>query len=291
MKAIFKKINVQQNYSFSVREETASRFDQSWYYHPEVELTLIRKGEGMRFIGDSIDRFADGELILLGSNLPHMWRSDDIYYQDNPEVYIDVAVVQFREDFWGHAFLELPEMHTIKALLEKARRGIRIVGETRKLVRKKMQDILKSRDGERMEKLIGILNIIALSKDLDVLSSVGFTKSYDHKNSDRIDRIYNYTLNNFQNTISLKDVAASVNINPHSFCRFFKSSTLKTYWQFLLEVRLGYACKLLIENKMNISQICYACGFNSLSNFNRQFKAVMGKTPRQYINAYNSGEN
>lgn len=289
MKPILRKIDVNQNHSFLVIEETRPYFDERWFYHPEIELTHIRRGNGMRFIGDSVDRFSDGELILLGADLPHMWRCDDTYYQGDPDVNIEISVIQFREDFWGAAILNLPEMKDIKDLLEKVKRGIRIYGETRSKVLQRMSAIPDAKGAERLENLIGILNIIATSEEYEVLSSIGFTKSYDHRNSDRINQIYNYTLNNFQNPISLKDVAAAVNINPHSFCRYFKASTFKTYWDFLLEVRVGYACKLLIENKMNVSQICYACGFNTLSNFNRQFKSITGKTPVQYMNEYNPG--
>lgn len=290
MKPILRKIDVNQNHSFLVGEETRPYFDERWFYHPEIELTHIRRGNGMRFIGDSVGRFTDDELILLGANLPHMWRCDEAYYQGDPDVSIEIAVIQFRDDFWGPALLNLPEMKNIKDLLEKVKRGIRIDGVTKSKVLERMNSILRARGAERLEHLIGILNLIAVSDEYEVLSSVGFTKSYDHKNSDRINQIYNYTLNNFQNPISLKDVAAAVNINPHSFCRYFKASTFKTYWDFLLEVRVGYACKLLIENRMNVSQICYACGFNTLSNFNRQFKSITGKTPVQYMNEYNPGK-
>ena len=291
MKPILRKIDVNQNHSFLVCRETHPYFDERWYYHPEIELTSIHKGNGMRFIGDSIDRFSDGELILLGANLPHMWRCNEAYYQGDPDINIEISVIQFRENFWGPAILELPEMKYIKELLEKVKRGICIYGETKSKVEQKMSAVYEAKGAERLEGLISILNIIAMSNEYDILSSVGFTKSYDHKNSDRINHIYNYTLNNFQNPISLKDIAASVNINPHSFCRYFKSSTFKTYWKFLLEVRVGYACKLLIENKMNVSQICYACGFNTLSNFNRQFKSITGKTPVQYLKEYRSHKN
>src|SRR5690606_37394625 len=154
MKPILRKIDVNQNHSFLVCRETHPYFDERWYYHPEVELTAIHKGNGMRFIGDSIDRFSDGELILLGANLPHMWRCDEAYYQGNPEINIEISVIQFRENFWGPALLELPEMKHIKELLEKVKRGICIHGETKLKVERKMNAVYQAKGAERLEGLI-----------------------------------------------------------------------------------------------------------------------------------------
>ncbi|HYH55748.1 MAG TPA: AraC family transcriptional regulator [Anseongella sp.] len=288
MKPLLRKVDTGHNYSFSVREDIGPYLDNHWYYHPEIELTLMRKGSGMRFIGDNIDRFSEGDIILLGSNLPHMWKCDAVYFEEIPGLRTEAVVIHFREDFWGAAFLDLPELSGIRKLLEKARRGINICGHTRRLLQRKMESMLATEGAERIESLLNILQLIAGSKEIEVLSSLGFTESYDLNDADRINKIYTYTFNNFQNEISLRDVAAASNINPHSFCRYFKSRTLKTYWQFLLEVRIGYACKLLIENKMSVSQICYACGFSTLSNFNQRFKTITGKTPLQYLKEYTS---
>lgn len=286
MKPILRKVDTGHNYSFSIREDIGPHLDNHWYYHPEVELTLMRRGSGMRFVGDSIDRFEDGDLILLGSNLPHMWRCDDVYFQGIPDLRTEAVVIHFKEDFWGNGFLDLPELKSVKKLLEKARRGLNISGTIKQHLRYKMEAMLAAQEAERIESLISILHLIANSNEYSVLSSSGFTESYDRNDSERINQIYTYTFNNFQKEISLGEVAAAANINPHSFCRYFKSRTFKTYWQFLLEVRIGYACKLLLENKMNVSQICYASGFSTLSNFNQRFKAITGKTPLQYLKEY-----
>jgi len=286
MKPLLRKVNTGYNYSFSVREDIGPHLDSHWYYHPEIELVLMRKGSGLRFVGDHIDRFNDGDIILLGSNLPHMWKCDAVYFENQPGLQTEAVTIHFREDFWGSAFLNLPELGSIRKLLEKARRGINVYGSTRQQLRHKMETMLVAEGAERIENLLNILQVIAHSRETEMLSSLGFTESYDRNDSDRINKIYTYTFNNFQNEITLKDVAAAANINPHSFCRYFKSRTLKTYWQFLLEVRIGYACKLLLENKMSVSQICYACGFSTLSNFNQRFKTITGKTPLQYLKEY-----
>lgn len=282
MKAILRKVDTGYNYSFSVREDIFPFLYNHWHYHPETELTFIRKGTGTRLVGDSVEKFEDGDLILLGTNLPHYWRSDAEYFKDKPDINVEAIAIHFKEDCWGRDFLEMPEFAGVKKLLQLAARGLAITGKTKKLLIPKMEAILKAKNARRVIILLDMLQVLTSSKDLKTLSSAGFSKSYDHSNTERVNEIYKYTFNNFQKQISIKEIAAAINVSPNSFCRYFKTRTLKTYWQFLLEVRIGYACKLLIEDKLGIAHICYECGFNNLSNFNRQFRQMIGMTPLHY---------
>ncbi|MBS1599931.1 MAG: AraC family transcriptional regulator [Bacteroidetes bacterium] len=282
MKPILRKIDTGTNYSFSIREDIFPFLYNHWHYHPEAELTVIRKGKGTRLVGDSMERFADGDLILLGANIPHLWRGDDIYFKKTPGLRMEAIAIHFTEECFGQQFLSLPELKSVKELLIKARKGLKITGATKQLIIEKMERIVKAKEVIRITLLLEMLYIIASSKNYRLLASSGFTKSYDVSNTDRINEIYTYTFNNFQEKISIKKIASVASISQHSFCRYFKKRTLKTYWQFLQEVRLGYACKLLIENDMSIAQVCYESGFNNLSNFNRYFKALIKKTPLQY---------
>jgi AraC-like DNA-binding protein len=286
MKPILRKIDTGPDHSFSVREDIYPYLYNYWHYHPELELTLIRKGRGLRLVGDSIERFGDGDLILLGSNLPHLWKSDAVYFQHLPDLHIEAIAVHFLEDFWGKQMIALPEFRTIRELFQKAKRGIKITGKTKQQLIPLMESMLKVKQATRLGTLINMLQIIASSNNCSFLASVGFASSFDQEHADKINAIYAYTLNNFQKKISINSAAREANLSPHSFCRYFKSRTRKTYGRFVLEVRIGYACKLLIENKMNISQIAYACGFNNISNFNRQFKGLIKKTPLQYVKMY-----
>lgn len=286
MKPILRKIDAGYNSSFSIREDIYPYLYNHWHYHPEVELTFIRKGKGMRLVGTSMEKFEDGDLILLGSALPHVWRSDDIYFKGVQGLHIEAIAIHFRENFWGDEFLRLPEMLPVKKLLEESKRGLRITGKTSRMIIRKMEEALKATDAIRISLLLEMLHTIALSKEYSFLSTAGYAKAYDVADMDRINLVYAYTFNNFQKHISIKKVATAVNISPHSFCRYFKTRTMKSYWQFLMEVRLGYACKLLIENKKSIAGICYDCGFNNLSNFNRHFKSLLKMTPKQYMKIY-----
>lgn len=286
MKPILRKVEHRHNYSFSVREDICPYFDSHWYYHPEVELTLIRKSSGMLFAGDGIDRFNEGDVILMGSNLPHLWKSDAVYFSETADLQVEAVVVHFKEDFWGKDFLELAELKPVKNLLEKAKRGLRVLGETRKILNTRMEQMREARDTQRIEHLLGMLYQIATSGEYELLSSVGFTLPTSTVNSERINQIYNYTFEHFQEEITVDEVAKAANISRNYFCRYFKAQTQKTYWQFLLEVRIGYACKLLLENKLSVSEICYLCGFNNLSNFNRHFKSIVHMAPLSYQKQY-----
>ena len=202
------------------------------------------------------------------------------------DLHIEAIAIHFNENFWGDQFLQLPEMVPVSKLFNQARRGIKITGKTQKLLIPKMEAMLRCKNAQRISGLLSMLQLIADSSDCQYLSSIGFSKTYDFAITDKINLIYSYTFENFQSQISIKEVATEVNISPNSFCRYFKTRTLKTYWQFLLEVRIGFACKLLIEGEMSVAQICYECGFNNLSNFNRHFKTLLGKTPLQYSKSH-----
>lgn len=281
VKPILRKIDAGRN-SFSIREDILPYLYNHWHYHPEVELTLIRKGRGTRLVGDSLEPFAEGDLILLGKNLPHLWRGDGIYFKKIPGLKMEAIAIHFQENCLGDGFFQLPEMKMIHDLLQKARRGIKLTGKLKADIVDKMEGMLRAKDAERITLLLDILHLIAVSSNTRILSSAGFTRYYDVSNTDRINLIYDYTFNNFQDKMTIADVAKISSISKHSFCRYFKTRTLKTYWQFLMEIRIGQACKFLIESDMSVAQVCYACGFNNLSNFNRYFKKLVRETPLQF---------
>ncbi len=286
MKAILRKVDSNAEHSFSVRENIYPFLYNYWHYHPEVELTYIRKSSGTRLAGDSIERFSDGDLILLGANLPHMWRNDDIYFEPDSKHHIEAIAIHFREDFWGKEFLEIPEHRHIRQLLSFATRGFQIQGRTKDTIVAMMEEILHLKKAARVIHLLSMLDILARSRELRYLASQGFVDQYKIDPNDKINEIYQYTLTNFKNGISIQDVARHVHISPNYFCRYFKKRTSKTYIEFVTELRVGYACKLLLENNLNINQICYESGFNNVSNFNRKFKELIGQSPSQYYKEY-----
>jgi AraC-like DNA-binding protein len=267
--------------SFSVRRDLLP-INNRWHYHSEVELIHIKKGEGTQFIGDSIKRFKSGDVILVGSNLPHYWRFDDVYYEENTKAVADVRVAHFNENFWGNQFLELPENINLKNLLEKAKRGIQVTGKIKQAVAEHLELLQEVEGPQRIIFLIQALTAIANAKQLVTLSSMGFKPDLLDTEKDRINAIYEYSIKNFRRKIQLEEIAEVANISPNSFCRYFKSRTRKTYSQFLIELRVGYACKLLIENNQCIKRLCYESGFNNFTSFHKYFKMITGKSPLVY---------
>lgn len=288
MKPILRKVDAGNDYSFRIREDILPYLYNHWHYHPEVELTLIRKSSGTRLVGDHMERFSDGDLVLLGPNLPHMWRNDDIYFKPDSELRIEAIAVHFLPECLGKTFLNIPEMKPVRLLLNDAKRGIKLSGQLHDRVRKKMEAVLEAEGIRRVTLLLEMLCEIAAGNEKMPLSSMGFIQEHTFDRVDKINEIYNYTFNNFMQPVSIEDVARTVHISPHSFCRYFKTRTSKTFIRFLTEIRIGHACKLILENTMSIAQVCYASGFNNLSNFNRRFKEVTGKTPMEYYRIYSN---
>jgi AraC-like DNA-binding protein len=282
MKTQLLKVSTNPAQSFSVRQDLVPQFNNQRHYHPEVELIHINKGEGTQFVGDGITQFAAGDVVLIGSQLPHYWRFDETYFKEDSHKTADVRVAHFYENFWGDQFLQLPENKMLKSLLEKARRGIKVNGKTKIIVAEILNKMLSCTGWERITLLIEALNIIASCNKVTLLSSVVFGQNTGLPDNDRINAIYEYSMANFRNKIHLEELAAIAYVSPNSFCRYFKSHTQKTYSQFLIELKVGYACKLLIENKVVIKQLCYESGFNNFASFHKFFKQITGKSPLSY---------
>jgi AraC-like DNA-binding protein len=268
--------------SFSVRHDLIPFFNNKWHYHTEVELIFLEKGTGTQFVGDNIRSFSDGDVVLIGANLPHYWRFDDHYFVEDSKSSADVTVAHFNENFWGVQFLQLPENRMIKNILDKAKRGIQIIGNTRVRVAEMMQQMLKAEPFKRMVILLEILELISDNSEVRFLSSSSFLPNLEDAENGRINAIYEYSLSNFTNKISLEEIATVACISPNSFCRYFKTHTGKTYSGFLLECKIGLSCKLLIQDKLSIQQICYESGFNNFASFHKYFKKLTGKTPLAY---------
>ena len=285
MKPQLLKVTAEVTHSFSARQDMRTNINNRWHYHPEIELIHFHKGSGTQFIGDNIKRFAKGDIVLVGSNLPHYWKYDESEIRpDNDQPYS--TVIHFFDNFWGNAFLNLPENKSIKTTLENARRGLQIIGNTQQQIAAYMQDILVTEGPKRIIMLMEALMTISDCSDTKMLSSLGFTHNFEEADKDRINSICDYSFANFKKRILLEEISGIANLSPNSFCRYFKLKTQKTYSQFITEIRVGHACKLLIENKINVKQICYESGFNNFSSFHTAFKNVTGKTPLHYQNKF-----
>jgi AraC-like DNA-binding protein len=270
------------NHSFELHFHSYSHFLKTWHYHPELELVYIKKSTGTRFLGDSIKKFQEGDLVLIGENLPHMWQNDPIYFEEDSNLCAEALVIHFNKDFAGKDFFKLPELKAIRELIEVAKRGILFTGNIKYCIVGILENMLKSSDFDRFIQLIQLLKLLSNETSFEILSSPGFVDSFKSEENRRLDKIYDYIINNFREEITLEKVAYLADMNISSFCRYFKKTTSKTFSKYLNEVRVGFACRLLMEKKYNISETCYACGFNNISNFNRQFKNIVKMSPSEY---------
>lgn len=286
MKPALQKSPISENHAFEVKYLTAPHFDPNWHFHSEYQLFIVIKGTGTRFIGDHVKPFKKDDLVFTGPNLPHLWQSDPEYFTGDKEFWTEGIVIYLHENFLGNDFLHKNEMYRIKQLFLKAQRGMEITGQTVEKAKGLMLELLKEEDFERVLTLLNLLNLLANATEYNLLASEGYSNSLKEAESDRMNRVHAYVMKNFRETISLEDVAAIANMSPTSFSRYFKIHANKTFSDFLTEIRIGYSCKLLIEKKISISEACYESGFNTLSNFNRQFKAITHHSPFEYRKKY-----
>jgi len=285
VKPILENLLNNSMHSFRVKRTTLSYFDSPWHYHADYELFYIIKSKGVRFVGDNIENFYPGDMVFMGPNLPHVWRNDDEYI-DNPNKNAEAIVMQFKEDAFGQGFFDLPEMQSIRTLFNQSRRGLKITGATHEKIAKELKQITKIEGVQRFTSLIGILYKLAISNDLTPLTTESFEKIDINDDSDKINQVFEFVTNEFKNDLELNEVAKIANMSKTAFCRYFKAKTTKTFFEYLTEVRINYASKLLLEDQYSISEISYKCGFNSPSYFNKQFKKVKKITPKEYFIKY-----
>lgn len=275
--------------SFTIKQLVEPHFDPNWHFHPHYQLFLVVEGTGTRFIGDSIKSFGPGDLVFLGPNLPHLWRSDQAYFNRHPTPGLTTKgiVVYFYDDFLGREFLEKPEMAALRQLLLNARQGMEWTGPTRQQAQEALMTLTQQPVGfGRVLHLLSLLNMLSHATDHRFLTSPGYVNTVKPAETDRMQLVHDYVLSHFPDDLSLETIADLAGMTPPAFCRYFKARANKTFSEFVSEVRVGHACKLLSGGKLSITQVSYESGFRTLSNFNRQFKDVTGQTPSSYMKTY-----
>lgn len=264
------------SFYFSKYDENANIKSHLWHYHPEIELVYVNGGSGKRQIGSHISYYTDGDLILIGSNLPHCGFTNDQTGNKNE------TVIQMKPDFLGNDFFEIPEMQHIQNLFIQAKAGIAFHGDVKKNVGERIEAMEIQSPIDRLLTMISILNTLERSKEYTILNADGFSIEMQVQDNDRISTVFNYVKDHFQEPIALEEVANLVSMTIPSFCRYFKKITNMTFTSFVNEYRLVHASKLLAEKPISISEICYESGFNNFSHFNKSFKAYTGKSASQY---------
>jgi AraC-like DNA-binding protein len=259
-----------------------------WHFHPEIEIMLIINGEGTRFVGDSIEEFRPNDLVVVGSNLTHVWKNNLDHYKVSSKLRAEARVILFREECFGRSFFNIAEMEKIHDMLTKAARGLKFFGNTAFSVKNKILTSYEQNEIGRFTALIHILDELSQSKEYSTLSSIGYVQKVQTSDLKHLNTILDYLLNNFKNEIKLEEVSKLANMSPTAFCRYFKSHTNKTLIQFTNELRVGYAKKQLVESNDTISTICFESGFNNISNFYDHFYKLTGKQPSQFRDAHDN---
>jgi AraC-like DNA-binding protein len=280
LKPVLEKTPQAQWESFHCEVLRGASYNALWHFHPELQLTLVLKSRGHRLVGDNITALRPGDLVLVGSNLPHVW-----HQETGPDAASDAVhaiVVRFLDTFLGAEFLDRPEAESLRQLLRRASRGLEITGKTRDAVEARLRRLAEVRGLSRIVELLGILNVLAGSRELKPIASAGFVPKIDPADQDRMQRVCRYLDTHLTQPLDREQAAAVAHLSPGAFSRFFKARTGKTLPEYVNALRVGRACALLAEDKWKVTDVAMECGFRNLANFNRQFRALTRLSPREY---------
>ena len=270
--------------AFRVQVDNMPHLYNHLHQHPEIQLTVIKESNGTLIAGDHVGPFHSGDVFVIGGNQPHVFRNDERFFNKRSKA---IAItIFFDEGTLGESFWQLEEMIPLRQFLKNSAGGFRITGKKRKLLAEKLYAIVNAEGIDRIIIFLEILKALGNRKEMQSLAKPIIQRNIKSYDGNRLNKVIEFTFKEFHRTISLKEVATLANLTPEAFCKYFKTRTRKTYINFLNEIRINHACRLLTEDK-SISGICYDCGFTNLSNFNRIFKKIKQVSPGEWrkINA------
>lgn len=276
------KITPYLNSSVSVISREESFFKSPFHSHPELELVYIKESYGKRIVGNSVEQFVSGDMVFLGSDIPHVWLNDEIYYQGISTLKAKAIVVYFNKEIFGPTFYEQKETQKIINLFSQGEKGLSITGKTNEKIAKKLEKLITKQNFEIIVGLFEILSILSESTEIDIINNEAYSPTNEQSKNDRLSDVFEYVKENYKEDISLIEIAKIANLTPTSFCRMFKTKTKKHFVEYLNEIRVSNACKYLIETDMGMSEIAYECGYKTVSNYNKFFKKLTRTTPKEY---------
>ncbi len=280
IKPLFESINAQNDNSFSIRVFEQEAFTSPYHYHPEFELTLIYEGSGKRYVGNHMDHFNKGDLVFLGPNLPHCWKTDPYI---KGEINACSIVVQFTNDFLGQDFFNKPELSDIQKLLVRSQSGIIYNRSIVPEITRDLKNLGKEEMSfKKLHILLEVLHKLSITTNFTLLNPVTHIPIQSGGNLERINKVFSYIIDNFKTNVCLDEVAQLACMTPNAFCKYFKKVTHKTFIEVVVEYRLNYATTQLIHTNKSVAQICFDCGFNDVAHFIRMFKSKMEVSPLQY---------
>ncbi len=289
MKVLPFTIPVPHDHTIIVLEEVLPYFYTFLHRHAEAQITWIQKGEGTLLAGNSMHTFHDGEIYLLGANLPHLFKSDPAYFQPANEKEVHTITIFFNPTDKLSALFSLPEMTAVKAFVEQMQSGFKVPDNSYEAIANRIRAIQQANGAGQLSLFIELLSALSADAGLQPLTSGLYTHSMTDPEGMRIASVYNYIMHNYSSALSLEEVAMQAHLTPTAFCRYFKKHTRHTFVHFVNKVRVNEACKLLVNGSpLSIAAIAYSCGFNSITNFNYVFKSITGTSPRDYMQSYSN---
>lgn len=281
-KLMHEQLSIHEKNPIIARFFNYDRFSFPWHFHSVFEIIYVTESTGQRFVADSMENFYPGDLILLGHNVPHYMRSAPEYETGNDKLRVKGVIIQFEKDFMAHAIQQYTDMMHIKSLLEKSERGIHFPVSGNNEITSYITRLPTLSGLEQIVHLLYLLDKMAVCTDKRILGSTHFSNSLSLFTNNRMEKVLSYITFHYTENISLENTASLVAMNTTAFCRYFKEKSGKTFMEYILELRVGYACQLLLSNSMDISQLSMECGFNTVSHFNRIFKRITNLTPSEY---------
>lgn len=285
-KSIFFRLPKTGKEGFLVEHDHLPHFYDRLHYHPELQLKYIIEGTGDLFVGDAFTHFEPGNLFLIGPNQSHVFKSDPKYFRGEEGMMSHSISVFFQEESLGNGFFNIEEMSDIRNLIERSGRGISFSKEIASGMAPRFERVLETNGFSRFLEILSILNELSTTSGYKYLATVNTPVPMTDNENHKVNEVINFIFDHYMDDIKLEDVAKIANYSHAAFCHFFKQHTRKTFTEFLIEVRVSKACKMLRNTNMNVSQVCFECGFNNVSNFNRQFKKVMELSPTAYTKKY-----
>ncbi|PPK99917.1 AraC family transcriptional regulator [Parapedobacter indicus] len=270
-----------------VKEINHSHFNHPFHFHKLCELVWIEKGHGKLIMGDYVGNYQAGDLVLISPEMPHLWRSDAVYYEKTLNLYTKATAIYFPSNLIARITDDTDSISRYQKMLVRAQRGIRFFGGIKSIILEKIAALRASTGLSRIGLFLQIVDLLSNTDHSEALASVSYRTSIDERDMKRFNDVYQYLLQNFARDISLKEMAEISHMSPNSFCRFFKLKTQKTFIQFLNEIRIGNACKLLQTDDYSLKEICYRCGYNNPTSFHTAFKQIMKVTPIEYRESLN----
>lgn len=261
-------------------------FTYPWHFHSEYEIIYVKESHGERFVADSVEHFSPGDVILLGSNLHHCMRSSDIYYRGNPGLRVRGVVIQFAHDYMSHAIDKYADFTHVRLLLNSAKRGFYFPCSQNDDIIRCIEDLPLQNGIHRIIGLLLLLDKMATFKDKRFIGSPHYSENTSVFPGSRIEKVLSYLNYHYTENLSLDDMASRFSMNTSAFCRYFKQNTGKSCIDYVQDLRIGYACKLLLGSSFDISQISIECGYNTICHFNKIFKRKTAMTPSEYRNKF-----